>query len=395
MLKWFSVALALVILDTAAHAGAVGPRFQANTYKTDNQHHPAVARMTNGGFVAVWSSYGQDGSGNGIYAQIYSGAGARIGTELQVNTRKFSDQNIPAVAGLTGGGFVVTWHSPTTGNNKPNIYGQRFSSTGQRQGVEFRINTTMADAQQNSSVAALANGGFIVVWSSFDFPDTNIVGQRYKATGIRDGSEFKIGTTTSGGDNPKVDGLSDSGFVVTWASTELHQEGIYARRYSASGAAAAVRRRVAFLADSFTHLENPKIAGLKNGSFIITWDDPRAKSRTYGQLYTASGLPSGARFQVNTTPWSTGSTVAPLANGGFVITYLARTTSARQGIFGQRYDAGGTSTDVEFTTPEPEDDHFPTGLTVAGLSHGFVVIWSADEGNVANREGIFGQRFNP
>ena len=48
----------------------IGDEFRANTYVVDDQKYPDVAIKENGEFVAVWQSYGQDGSGYGIFGQI-------------------------------------------------------------------------------------------------------------------------------------------------------------------------------------------------------------------------------------------------------------------------------------------------------------------------------------
>lgn len=48
----------------------IGDEFQVNIYAVDDQKYPAVAIQENGKFVAVWQSYGQDGSGYGIFGEI-------------------------------------------------------------------------------------------------------------------------------------------------------------------------------------------------------------------------------------------------------------------------------------------------------------------------------------
>lgn len=63
----------------------VGDEFFLNTYLVDDQKYPSVAVKDNGNFVAVWQSYGQDGSGYGIFGEF----GPRVGS-----------------ADFTGDGFV-------------------------------------------------------------------------------------------------------------------------------------------------------------------------------------------------------------------------------------------------------------------------------------------------
>jgi hypothetical protein len=53
-----------------ARGSAVGDRLRLNTYTTGKQRYPDVAMMPDGGFVAVWESDGQDGSGYSIQACI-------------------------------------------------------------------------------------------------------------------------------------------------------------------------------------------------------------------------------------------------------------------------------------------------------------------------------------
>ena len=66
--------------------------FRVNTYTTDNQVDASVAMDAAGDFVVAWQSYGQDGSGYGIYAQRYNAAGVAQGSEFQVNTYTTGNQ---------------------------------------------------------------------------------------------------------------------------------------------------------------------------------------------------------------------------------------------------------------------------------------------------------------
>jgi hypothetical protein len=45
--------------------------FQVNTWTADSQGLPSITSLSNGGFVVVWESYGQDGSGYGVYGRIF------------------------------------------------------------------------------------------------------------------------------------------------------------------------------------------------------------------------------------------------------------------------------------------------------------------------------------
>ena len=60
-----------------------------------------------GNFVVAWQSDGQDGSGNGIYAQRYDSSGSAVGSEFLVNTYTTSAQGDPSST-MDGTGLITT-----------------------------------------------------------------------------------------------------------------------------------------------------------------------------------------------------------------------------------------------------------------------------------------------
>ena len=118
-----------------------GNDVRVNTFTTGDQMHPAVAALAGGGFVVTWTSRGQDGSGYGIYGQRYAADGTPVGSEFRVNTFTTSDQRFPSVTALADGGFVVTWTSNGQDGSDSGIYGQRYAADGTAVGSEFRVNT--------------------------------------------------------------------------------------------------------------------------------------------------------------------------------------------------------------------------------------------------------------
>ena len=89
----------------------VGTEFQVNTFTTGFQWVPSVAMDARGNFVVAWNSYWQDGSYQGVYAQRYDSTGNRVGSEFQVNTYTTYDQKHPSVAMDAIGKFVIAWQS--------------------------------------------------------------------------------------------------------------------------------------------------------------------------------------------------------------------------------------------------------------------------------------------
>jgi VCBS repeat-containing protein len=335
----------------------LGTDIQVNSFTTDIQRIPSLARLAEGGFVVTWSSFGQDGNGWGIYGQRYDATGATVGGEFRVNTYPTSDQQYSSVAALADGGFVVTWSSQGQDGSDRGIYGQRYDVDGVPAGGEFRINTVTTNNQDYSSVAALADGGFVVTWSSLaqDGSLVGVYGQRYNAFGEPVGVEFRVNTETSSDqDFSSVAALADGGFVVTWLSLgqDGSEEGIYGQRYDALGAPAGGEFRVN--TETADNQQYPSVVALADGGFLVTWSSDGqdgSGNGIYGQRYDAIGAMVGGEFRVNTE--ATGdqglSSTAALADGGFVVTWSSFGQDGDDwGIYGQRYDATGAPAGVEF-----------------------------------------------
>ena len=124
-----------------------------NTYTVSDQQAPSMAMNASGNYVIVWISFGQDGDGNGIYAQRYSSNGVPNGLEFRVNTTTASSQILPSVAMDAAGDFVIAWQSYGQDGDGYGIYAQRYNSAGVSQGNEFLVNTTTKGYQDDASVA--------------------------------------------------------------------------------------------------------------------------------------------------------------------------------------------------------------------------------------------------
>ncbi|QEG34416.1 Ig-like domain-containing protein [Bythopirellula goksoeyrii] len=202
---------------------AVGNEFQVNSHVDDSQENSSVAMDATGNFVVTWSSFGQDGSGSGVYGQLFDAAGTAVGSEFQVNTQFDGHQERPSVAMDALGNFAVTWTTESIGGVWSSVNGQRYDAAGTRVGGEFQVNSdAIENRTQRSSLAMDAAGNFVVTWSSEggDGFSPNVSGQRYDAAGAALGGEFQINSQTFFGQrNPSVAMLDAEHYVVTWNST--------------------------------------------------------------------------------------------------------------------------------------------------------------------------------
>ncbi len=231
----------------------VGGETRVNTFTAGDQNDTAVvglAGSAGGGHVVVWVSDGQDGGGAGVYAQRYTGAGAAAGAEFRVNTVVAGAQDDPSVTALADGGFVITWSSLGQDGSSRGIYMQRYDVTGAAIGAETRVNTTTLDDQRSSDVTALTGGGFVVTWHSTgqDGSGAGVYSRQYSAAGVALGGETLVNVFTTGDQHfAAAAALPNGAFLVAWQSEgqDGASSGIYSRIFTSSGGGQSAALNVA------------------------------------------------------------------------------------------------------------------------------------------------------
>ena len=223
--------------------------FQVNTYTPHGQHDPVPAMRADGFFVITWASRNQDedpsepSSHDGVFAQLFTSAGARIGSEFQVNTYTVSYQHHQAIGMDAEGDFVIAWHSnqiPGYAGMGSDVFLRRFSSSGAAIGGELQVNTFTPSFQEDIGVSMEADGDFVVVWDSKtgDGDAYGVFGKRFNSAAVPQSGDFQINTYTAGYQNrPSVTrNVGEGTFVVVWQSggaQDGYGYGIFAKRFGA------------------------------------------------------------------------------------------------------------------------------------------------------------------
>ncbi|HYI70286.1 MAG TPA: hypothetical protein VEX87_11100 [Skermanella sp.] len=214
-----------------------GHEFQVNAFTENNQESSDVTVLKDGDFVVTWSSLEQDGSDLGIYGRIFDSDGSPASGEFRVNTHTQGVQYESTVTALEDGGFVAAWTSQEQDGGGGGIYAQRYDASGTPAGGEFLVNTQTDGDQGGNVVTALKDGGFLVAWSSHRIQqDESIIdphAQRYDSSGERVGSEFRINDTTEGTQIAVgLATLADGGFAAAWnGNGPGDSDGIFGKTY--------------------------------------------------------------------------------------------------------------------------------------------------------------------
>ena len=132
--------------------------------------HASISSVSSSDFMIVWQSQGQDiigGSDWGVYGQRFTSSGIKIGNEFRVNTYLINDQSSPSIGSLDNDNYIVIWQSNLQDGSGLGIYGQIFDSTGNKSKNEFQVNTFTNYNQKNPSVSSMINTNFVVVWDGY------------------------------------------------------------------------------------------------------------------------------------------------------------------------------------------------------------------------------------
>lgn len=327
-----------------------------NATLANDQDASAVTALADGGWVVTWKSAMQDGDGYGIYQQRYSKAGvAASPVDQLVNVVSAGDQYEPDVTALADGGWVVAWTSVGQDGDNDGVFQRRFDQNGvATSATDVAINTFTAGRQYEPNTASLAGGGWIVTWTSAgqDSSGFGVFQQKFDAQGTPVfGIEKQVNLATLDHQYySAVTGLTDGGWVVTWASQgqDGDQEGIYQRRYDASGNAVWASDRLVNHTTVGQQI-SPKITALSDGGWVVTWEsDDVSRSGIFQRHFDRNGEASAVEFTANTTmtlsQWD--ANVKALPDGGWVVTWTSEDADGNENIYQQRFVANSAPTDV-------------------------------------------------
>ncbi|MDB5469048.1 MAG: hypothetical protein JWR84_608 [Caulobacter sp.] len=412
----------------------VGGENLVNTATGFNQRMPQIAADDDGSYVVVWQSQttynSGDGSGLGLVGQRFNADGTKAGGEFIVNTTTAGDQPYDSgwqLTRLEDGRFVVVWGAYNqSGDGDYVSIGQIFNADGSKSGAEFRLNDTTAGEQIYPAISGLADGGFVAVYRGYYMlggTSYDVFAQRFDAAGVKVGAEYRVSVadsvnTSDGSEHQgRVIGLADGGYVVLFqdSGNDGWGEGLYARRYDASGALvggtnfdgtpAAASWRVNLQADYSQYQKYNCMVALPDGGFVITFSSENSDQSglaVWAQVYNADGTLRAPQFRVNGGQYGTQAdpSIAVLADGSFVVVWISEQPDSADGqdVYAKRFAADGSVLNEEFIVDTVHDVGNQRWPSVAATADGFIVVWeheTSEYGQTYDGSGgsIWSQRF--
>ena len=326
--------------------------------------------------------------------------------EFLVNSATQAAQNSPVVTRLASGGFVVSWAdegfgaSGGSGGSPIGIKIQRFDADGNKVGGEVLANSGEGGYQTAPEVAALSTGGFIVSWTNMDsgFGDEfvwEIRGQIFDAAGSKVGGEITMSTPFAGGERfgVEVTSLAGGGFVATWAEAlELFERGtleIKGQLFSATGAKIGGEFQVNTVTAGAQ--EAAVVAPLASGGFVVSWqtDSHAGDTSVSGikaQIFDSAAAKVGGELFVNSVTSGSQShpSIATLPSGRFVVSWADGGGSA---VKGQLFEANGAKVGGEFLISTTSTGGQVEPSVTAIPSGGFAVTWTSSNASSVDNSG--------
>ncbi|KAJ5072564.1 hypothetical protein M0811_01579 [Anaeramoeba ignava] len=286
----------------------------------------------------------------------------RINKDFQVNTNFTESQQAGSLASFEGEGrFLAVWESEHEQRSYFDIFGQFFNSTGGKIGEEFKISNDTSSIEQSPELANLANGGYLVIWESWNVGLNNVIKcQIFFNNGTKNGDEFVVHQSADiYSESPTVCGLLNEGFVVG----DLQ--------------------------------ESPAIADLSNGGFVVVWMNYNSSISLYnilGQIFTENGTPVWDVFQANDNDGNNkrGPSVSSLPNGCFVVVWESISLDGLYEIVAQIFWINGTKNGEKIPINEKRSTKPESPEVVVVSENGFLVVWHSYN-NDGSSYGIFAQ----
>ncbi|MGV3527200.1 MAG: fibronectin type III domain-containing protein [Candidatus Sericytochromatia bacterium] len=367
---------------------------------------PRVVEQTSSSITLQWGFHpdarshalfldGVEVASGHVTPNYYRFTGLRANTTYRLGVQSVNGANrseIVTISSATISGRAASGNFNSSGGspNRP-----RSTPTPTPTPFEFIVNNTTSLAQLSNSVAMDAEGNFVVVWVDQSVQgQERIRAQHYNAEGVEVGSEFQVNAATLGTERfPDVAMNADGDFVVTWAAVLGDGGEIQAAVFEAGE---TVGDTFVVNPDTSGEQFQPRVSLNDAGNFVISWTTQSLDGMTYGvygRRYDAGGtLPSSA-FTVAessvTLPQT--SDIAMNNDGDFVVTW-SNNPDFTGDVYGRYYEAGSITGGAEVLIHDATTGTQRKPAVAMDADGDFVVTW---ESNVSgSSEDVMARHFS-
>ena len=282
---------------------------QINGYTDGSQKGSHIGIFSNDSFVVIWTSEGQDTSGNGVYFKLFNQNAQNTTDDIRANSYVLGDQPSGDIGTFSNDNFVISWSSNSIYSNS-NIFFKLFDSSGRNLTDDTLANTDPAGNQYSSQFIIFSDNHFALVWS-----DWNRVAFRLFSPNGQNISHT-ITATNPGLVSPVSKILTNDRFMIIWQGDSVSDNGNYFTKFFDRNGQNISQDILLNLQSNTTDNYYPDFSPFLDGyNFVVAWrnhDSERIEVRIFNQsLCTAlpnvgsTASPSSSPVQLTTTPWPT------------------------------------------------------------------------------------------
>lgn len=357
----------------------IGGEFAVNSFVAGRQDRPQVAMAENGVFVAVWTSGGEDGSGNGVYSRKFPVGGPPF-TASALHAFVAGDQARAVIDANEDGDWVAIWDSQdeASATSDGDVVARQTSFSGTLLASPFLAETTSAGNAFAIAAARSDDGTSIVLFTRAFVP----LLRKFDASGSPLTAEIALDPAFDS--SFSVAAGPTGSFVAAGAGSDGSGDGVFFQLYDAAGT--ALGDPIQANADSAGSQINGGVGIAKDGTIVVVWHDS-GEQRVEVRLFRSDGAPASGDLVVSDLATANLShprlDVAP--DGGFAVAW------SDGELFARELDRTGRPASeiapVNTTTPFVQRNH-----DVASGAGRFVVVWES-EFQDGDSFGVFGQLF--
>lgn len=111
-----------------ANGTAAAAAQRVDTSPAGDRSDLAIAARPGGGWLVAWSTNGRDGAGRSVHARRFDASGIAIDVEYRLNTTVAGDQLEPSVAYRGPNAFLAAWTSRGQDGSLEGVFAQRFAT---------------------------------------------------------------------------------------------------------------------------------------------------------------------------------------------------------------------------------------------------------------------------
>ena len=263
-----------------------------NATTAGHQFGAQTVGLSGGGWVTVYNdtSAGQ----SEVRARFFASDGTALGSDFLISSGAGDPDVVGGIAELANGNVAVTYQKNIQSTNG-DIWVRVMTDTGtpvSSLAVDTSINVDSLDP----AIAGLSGGGFVVVWVERAADNsTEIYARRYDASNAAIGGKTLIDTGGSVNDQPEVLALADGGYAIAYRDNGWNArsgDDITMKIFNGDGSARSglIRANSGDLAGAQS---DPHLAQLDNGFIVLTWtsDNTAGSSETsiYSRIFAADG----------------------------------------------------------------------------------------------------------